>query len=131
MANIKVIREGGQTTDEITWQPQELNIEEQPNGPAAAAVLAAAIGVFCLGLLTTLNEASTDVHDFLDIKSRVGPLSGKTTYAVAVYLVAWVVLAPVLWRRIVSFSGAMAAAAVLIAAGLVGTFPEFFQLFAD
>ena len=131
MANIRVVREGGETRDEIVWQAQELDIQERPNGPAVAAILSAAIAVFVLGLLTTLNEASTDIHDFLDIKSRVGPLAGKTTFSVIVYLAAWVALLPVLWRRSVPFAGAMLVAAVLIALGFVGTFPKFFELFAE
>ena len=131
MANIRVVREGGETRDEIVWQAQELDIEERANGPAVAAILSAAIGVFVLGLLTTLNEASTDIHDFLDIKSRVGPLGGKTTFSVIVYLAAWVALLPVLWKRTVPFASAMLVAAVLIALGFVGTFPKFFELFAE
>jgi hypothetical protein len=131
MANIRVVREGGETTDEIVWTAQQLDIHEQPNGPAVAAIVAAAIGVFTLGLLTTLSEANTDVHDFLDIKNRVGPLSGKTTFSVIVYLVAWAALLPALWKRSVPFASAMLVAAALIAAGFVGTFPEFFQLFAE
>ena len=131
MANIRVVREGGETIDEIAWTAQELDIHERPNGPAVAAIISAAIGVFVLGLLTTLSEANTDVHDFLDIKNRVGPLSGKTTFSVIVYLVAWAALVPVLWRRSVPFASAMLVAAVLVTLGLVGTFPKFFQLFAD
>src|SRR3990170_1634199 len=131
MANIRVVREGGETRDEIVWQAQELDIHERPNGPAVAAIIAAAIGVFALGLLTTLSEANTDIHDFLDIKNRVGPLSGKTTFSVIVYLVAWVALAPALWKRTVPFANAMLIAAVLIALGFVGTFPQFFKLFAE
>jgi hypothetical protein len=131
MANIRVVREGGETRDEIVWQAQELDIQERPNGPAVAAIISAAIGVFVLGLLTTLSEANTDVHDFLDIKNRVGPLSGKTTFAVVAYLVAWVALLPVLWKRTVPFASAMLIAAALIALGFVGTFPKFFQLFAE
>ena len=53
MANIRVVREGGETRDEIVWQAQELDIHERPNGPAVAAIIAAAIGVFVLGLQIT------------------------------------------------------------------------------
>ena len=130
MSKIRVVREGTETIDEISWEAEELDIHELPNGPAVAAILSAAIGVFVLGLLTTLSEASTDVHDFLDIKNRVGPLSGKTTFAVAAYLVAWVALVPALWKRSVPFEKALLVAGVLIAAGFIGTFPEFFTLFA-
>ena len=131
MANIRVVREGGETKDEIVWQAQELDIHERPDGPAAAAIISAAIGVFVLGLLTTLGEANTDVADFLNIKDRVGPLSGKTVFSVAAYLAAWVGLAPLLWKRSVPFANAMLIAALLIAAGFVGTFPKFFELFVD
>ncbi len=131
MANIRVIREGGQTRDEIVWQAQELDIHEQPNGPALAAILAAAIGVLVLGLLTTLAAANTDIADFLNLKDRVGPLSGKTVFSVAAYLVAWLVLTPVLWKRNLPFGSSMLVAAALIVAGFVGTFPKFYDLFAD
>jgi len=33
----------------------------------------------------TLDEASTGVHDFLQFNDRVGPLSGKTIFAVIAY----------------------------------------------
>src|SRR5918995_7394711 len=71
---------------------------ERATGPVAAAVLAAGIGAFVLGLLTTLNEASTAVHDFLEFDEDVGPLSGKTIIAVAAYIVSWAVL-HMFWRR--------------------------------
>lgn len=45
-----------------------------------------------LGLLTTLNGASTGVHDFLEFDQDVGPLSGKTILAVIAYLASWAVL---------------------------------------
>src|ERR671910_899104 len=64
---------------------------ERPTGPVAAAVLATGIGAFVLGLLTTLNEASTGVHDFLEFDEDVGPLSGKTIIAVIAYLGSWAV----------------------------------------
>jgi len=131
MANIRVMREGGETTDEIVWTAQELDIHERPNGPAVAAILAAGVGVFVLGLLTTLSEANTDIADFLNIKDRVGPLSGKTVFSVIVYLAAWIVLVPVLWKRTVPFANAMLIASALIALGFVGTFPKFFELFAE
>src|SRR3990170_3399421 len=131
MANIRVVREGGETRNEIAGPPRELDTQGRPTAPAVAAIISAAIGVFVLGLLTTLSEANTDIHDFLDIKNRVGPLSGKTTFSVIVYLVAWVALVPVLWKRTVPFANAMLIAAVLIALGFVGTFPKFFELFAE
>ena len=131
MATIRFEREGGKAVDEIQWQAQDLSITEKPNGPAAAALIAAGIGAAALGLLTVLNEASTDIHDFLDIKNRVGPLSGKTTFAVIAYLISWVVLAPVLWRQNLAWNTVVIITAVLIVAGFIGTYPKFFELFAS
>src|SRR5574341_2177023 len=131
MANIRVAREGGQTVDEIQWKAEELDITEKPNGPAMAAIIAAGVGALVLGILTTLNEASTDVHDFLELDKDVGPLSGKTLFAVLAYVVSWAVLAPVLWRRSIPLSTGLIITALLLAGGFVGTFPEFFELFAD
>ncbi len=129
MATIKYEREGGHRVDEIAWHAQDLQIVERPNGPVAAALLAAGIGILVLGLLTVLSEQSTGIHDWLQFKDRVGPLSGKTTMAVVAYVVSWAALTPLLWRRNVSLDLALVASSMLIAAGFVGTFPKFFQLF--
>jgi hypothetical protein len=108
----------------------QLEDVERPTGPVAAAVLAVGIGAFVLGLLTTLNEASTDVHDFLEFDEDVGPLSGKTIIAVIAYVASWAVLHG-LWRRqSPALRPILIATAVLVALGVLGTFPTFFQAFA-
>jgi hypothetical protein len=103
---------------------------ERGEGPAAAALLGAGIGAFTLGLLTTLAEASTSIKDSLALSDAVGPLSGKTTYAVIVWLVAWAVLHVTVGRRVRLTGQVLTVAVVLFALGLIGTFPIFFQLFA-
>jgi hypothetical protein len=104
---------------------------ERPTGPVAAAVLATGIGAFVLGVLTTLSEASTGVHDFLEFDEDVGPLSGKTIIAVVAYVASWAVLHG-LWRRQnPPLRPILIATAVLIALGVLGTFPTFFQAFAS
>ena len=65
---------------------------DRPEGPVAAAILAAGVGAFALGVLTTLAEASEQIKEFLNLYDPVGPLSGKTTGAVIIWLVAWVIL---------------------------------------
>jgi len=105
--------------------------ESKPFGPAAAVILAAGLGSFTLGLLTTLNEASAGVHDALEFDSGVGPLSGKTSITMMVFFFSWAVLSLILWRRDVRVKPVLWIAGVLIALGLVGTFPEFFEQFAD
>jgi hypothetical protein len=111
----------------------ELDLEERPDGLAAAAMLAAAIGVFALGLLTVLAEASVGIHDWLetwDFGQGVGPLAGKTTLAVIIWLVSWGALAFGLRGKEVDLKGWIWASAILGILGVLGTFPPFFTSFA-
>lgn len=111
----------------------DLGLAPRPDGPAAAAILAAGIGVFALGLLTVLSEASTAMHDWLEaweFDQGVGPLAGKTTLAVIVWLASWVVLAIPLWRKEVNLKTWFWVAAFLCVLGFLGTFPPFFLSFA-
>ena len=104
---------------------------QKPNVPAAAVILAAGIGAFVLGLLATLNEASSGINDFLRFADDVGPLSGKTIIASAAFFVAWAVFG-FLWRgRDVAWRPVLTATVVLLALGFLGTFPTFFEAFAD
>jgi hypothetical protein len=88
------------------------------------------VGALTLGLLTTLAEASTSIRDFLNLYDPVGPLSGKTIGAVLIWLIAWVVLHVIYRHRALESRKALTVALVLIAIGVLGTFPTFFQLFA-
>ncbi|MBI5310152.1 MAG: hypothetical protein HZB14_03840 [Actinobacteria bacterium] len=99
------------------------------NGPAVAATLAAGIGSLALGIFVVLAEASTSMHDFLEFSKDVGPLAGKTILAVIVYLVSWGILHVMLKARDVAWKPAMWATGVMVALGLLFTFPPFFQMF--
>ena len=114
-----------------TLDTSELQDVDRPTGPVAAALLATGIGAFTLGLFTTLSEASTGIHDFLQFKDEVGPLSGKTVLAVVAYFGSWAIL-HALWRRQNPvLRPILITAAVLTALGILGTFPTFFQAFAS
>ena len=112
-------------------EADELHELDRPTGPVAAAVLASGIGAFVLGLLTTLSEASTDIHDFLEFSDDVGPLAGKTILAVVAYFASWAILHALWRRRDQPLRPILIATAVLIALGILGTFPTFFQAFAS
>lgn len=103
--------------------------EDKAEGPISAAILAAGVGALTMGIVTTLSEASTAISDGLNWYDPVGPLSGKTIIAVAVWLLAWVVLHLALRRSAYETRRAMVASVVLIALGVIGTFPTFFQIF--
>jgi hypothetical protein len=102
---------------------------DKPEGPIAAAILAGGIGAAALGVVTTLAEASEGIRSWLQWSDAVGPLSGKVLVTVAVWLVAWAILHLALRRRPYETRRALAVCLVLIAVGVVGTFPTFFQLF--
>ena len=101
------------------------------NGPAAAAILASGIGSFALGLFTTLAQALTTARNALNLSDPVGPLSGKTTAAVVVWLVAWVVFHGLWKNQQVNFTNVFIGALVMIGLGLLGTFPLFFEVFGN
>lgn len=110
--------------------PASSHTKERPEGPAAAALLAAGIGAAALGVTTTLAVVSETVKDWLGFSESVGPLPGKTIVAVVVWLLAWIVLHPLLRRSRVS-NGILIATGILVLVGVVGTFPIFFEAFAS
>ena len=99
------------------------------NGPAAAALLAAGIGSLALGLFVILAEASKSVNNALNFYNPVGPLSGKTTLAIVIWILSWMILHSSWKNKQVSFAGVFTASLILIILGLLGTFPPFFDLF--
>ncbi len=119
-------------TQTSTSEPVMAGIQfhDKPEGPISAAIIAAGVGAFALGVFTTLAEASERAKEWFEWSVRVGPLSGKTTMAVAVWLVAWGVLHLVLRRSRSETTGALVLTLVLLGLGIIGTFPTFFQLFA-
>ena len=108
-----------------------IQFEDKPEGPIAAAVIAGGVGAAALGVVTTLAEVSEGVREWLQWSDAVGPLSGKVIVAVLVWLVAWAVLHVALRRRPYETRRALVVSLVLIAVGVVGTFPTFFQLFGE
>ena len=110
---------------------QSVELPDRPEGPHAAAVLAGGIGCFVLGLLTTLAEANASFKDWLSWNDDVGPLSGKTGLTVIVWLIVWAILHAVYRGRRFETRRALLIALILVALGVVGTFPTFFQAFTS
>jgi hypothetical protein len=116
--------------DEIAeLQARGLAAEIKRNGAGAAAMVAAAVGVFAIGLLTTLAAASEDVKDWLNWYNPAGPLSGKTTLGTIIWLVVWIGAHYVLRRKEVNLNKMAMVSAVILAIGLLLMFPPIFQLF--
>ena len=102
--------------------------EDKPNGPVAAAFLAGGIGAAAMGIIVTWSEISTDFANLLKWNSGVGPLSGKTTLGVIIFFVSWVVFHLIFRGKETNFSRIATIAFVLLAIGLIGTFPPFWGL---
>ncbi len=99
-----------------------------PNGPGAAAVLAAGIGTFALGVFAFAGDASPSIGSALNIWNPSGPLSGVTSAAILVWLIAWYLLARRWSTRNVSLGWVNTAAFAMLAGGLLLTFPPFMDL---
>jgi hypothetical protein len=99
----------------------------RPNGPAVAALLAGAAGVFVLGLNTFLAAAAKGVSNWMNFQDRVGPLSGKTTMTGVAWLVMWGLLSAVLWRRNVRVEWVWAIVIILLVVGNLLMLPPIFD----
>ena len=118
-------RAGGGAVDTAALEAELFS--PRPNGPAVAALLAGAIGTFVLGLNTFISAAAEGAAEWFRFQNRVGPLSGKTTMAGVVWLVVWVLLSAVLWRRNVRIEWVWAAIIVLLVVGNLLMFPPIFE----
>ncbi len=101
-----------------------------PNGPAAAAFVAAAAGSFVIGLLTTLAEMSAGIKGALNWYAPTGPLSGKTGMGVITFIIVWVLLARMWNNKEVSYRTIYWVTGLLLLGGLLLTFPPIFVMFA-
>lgn len=110
-----------------------LGLSEKPDGPGAAIVLSAGIGIFTLGLLCILAEASVGVKTWLESFQGglgVGALAGKTTVATIVYVASLVILW-VIWRhKDLDLKKAFYVGLGLGVLGTVAMYPPVFTLFA-
>ena len=103
--------------------------EERPEGPVAAALLATGVGSLVLAILVVIAEANESFAMSLAYSDRVGPLSGKTIWAVGAYAGSWAILAVALRGRRMNLRAVAVLSGVLLALALVGTFSPFFELF--
>ena len=93
------------------------------NGAAAAAILAAGIGSIALALITGVSDGSPALKTALTFSKPVGPLSGVTTVAVIIWIIAWGVLDQVWKKRDLPLTTINWAAIALLVLSLLLTFP--------
>lgn len=118
-------------TDAAHTEPSTtLEVPDKPFGPVAAVFLSAGIGAVVLGILTTLSEASEGIKSALEWSKSVGSLSGKTIISSSVFFVMWGILHLTMKDKDLDPKKVFTWTAILVAIGIVLTFPTFFQLFA-
>jgi len=98
----------------------------RPNGAAAAALLSGAIGAFAMGLFALSNEWG--IFSAPTLYGPAGGVSGRTTFAVVVWLIVWAVLHRSWRAREMNMSAIFIASLILIALGLLGAFPPVWHL---
>lgn len=98
-----------------------------PNGAALAAFVAAGIGAFAMGLISLLNAAG--VLPVPALYAPAGGVTGRTTLAVLVWLIAWAVLHSRWKDRDMDTGRTHAITVVLTLLGILFAFPPVWALF--
>lgn len=99
---------------------------QSTNGAAVAAFLAAGVGSFAMGLFVILNEAG--LYAAPSLYGPAGGVSGRTTFAAAAWLIAWALLHKRWAGRSIDSSAPWFITLVLIALGLLASFPPVWSL---
>jgi hypothetical protein len=99
--------------------------EALSNGLGAAAILAAGIGSLALGFFAFVGDAFPVIGHAFNFWNPAGPLSGVTSLAGVVWLLAWYRLARIWAGRNVNLRRVNRAAFAMLMGGLLLTFPPF------
>ncbi len=96
-----------------------------------AAMIASGIGSLVLGLAIILSEASAGFKTFVTWNAGVGALSGKSGLSVIAFVVSWVALHYVFKTKPLSLMTSFIITLVLVALGILLTFPPVFLSFGS
>jgi hypothetical protein len=110
----------------IGTAPLQPATSPEANGTAMAAFLAAGIGAFAMGAIVLLNEAGLFAAPSL--YAPAGGVTGRTTLAAIVWLIAWGVLHTRWKTRNIAPGRVYAVTLILVALGVLGTFPPVWGL---
>lgn len=105
--------------------PTSGKIDGVTNGAALASFLAAGIGAFAVGVFVILNE--TGLFAAPALYGPAGGMSGRTTFAVIVWLGAWAALHRRWQARELAPQRIYVAALTLLVLGTVLCFPPVWQ----
>ena len=99
------------------------------SGPAAAAMIAAGIGALVIGILTTGAVIIEGLKGALNFWPPAGSLTGKTIIGVIFWLISWAALNKSWKDEDYDLRKAFLITLVLLALGLILTFPPVFEAF--
>lgn len=124
------------TTQSQSDQPEAAHTSEESQASTlesavGAAFIASGIGSVVLGLTVIGAEANPNINRALTFNSGVGTLSGKTIVTVIVFAVSWVILDIIFRDRPMKLASSFVITLVLLAIGLLLTFPPVFLLFGS
>ena len=97
------------------------------NGAALAAILGAGIGSLAVGLFVILNEAG--LYAAPGLYAPAGGVSGRMTFATVVWAASWAILHYRWNGRDIAPRAVFVLTLILIAVGLVLTFPPVWSIF--
>jgi hypothetical protein len=104
------------------------NVRAIPNGPGAAALVAAGIGCAAVGVLFLAEDASEAINKMLGFYKPVGALSGLTTVSIIVWLAAWFALNRMWATKTLDMAKVNWVSFGLLAVGFLLTFPPVVDL---
>lgn len=102
--------------------------KENANGAALAAFLSAGIGAAAMGFIIVLDE--TGLFSAPALYAPAGGVSGRTTLAVATWLIVWAVLHRRWKNRELESRGVCVVGSILMGAGILLTLPPVWRLFS-
>jgi hypothetical protein len=102
---------------------ESLRAVGRPNGSGAAAILAAGIGAFVLSVLAVAADRIAPLQRAMIFYRPTGPLSGVTTSAIGVWLLAWLALDRMWRNRSVALRAITTIALTLLVLSLLLSFP--------
>ena len=102
---------------------------ERIDGKISAAFLSSGIGCLVIGIMTTGAVISEGLSNLLNWWNPAGPLSGKTSVGIIVWLVVWAILHKAWKGQETELKKTMTISLILIALGFVLTFPPVFEAF--
>jgi hypothetical protein len=99
------------------------------NGAAASAILAAGAGCAAMGVMYVTGVVSSRATSLLTFYKPSGALSGQSSIAILLWVGLWITLNRLWCQRDVRLDRVIPAALVLLAVGVLLTFPPIARLF--